>query len=185
MAEDGGDLAAIIADAAINASDRADREGGDPVVRGNQPRTKFAPGTLHPLGEPRTPPAEAPEVKPIYAFFNQSTFSTTYTVAATPDPVGYHWVLIPDPHDSLGCENGGQLTSADATFVYYHGSDQCDHTVYQDGNYGHQATIEVILTFPGGQVCSERIFGTTTGYSESPRPDSEPVAKPCVAIGTG
>ena len=29
--------------------------------------------------------------------------------------------------------------------------------------------------FAGGWTCSEHIFGTTTGYSEPPRPDSDPV----------
>ena len=156
---DQGDLAAIIDEAV--ALERDDPEKyGDYASKVNHPNSNYSSGSLHPLGEPIASP-----VFYIHANFVQSDRTTTYSLVYTKktsiSPT-YAWKLEP-PEADPKCNNSGHggATGDQATFAWYHGDDQCSHSV-EDPQRGHKGTVFVTVTFRA-LVCKASYFGTATG----------------------
>ena len=136
---DQGDLAAIIDEAV--ALERDDPEKyGDYASKVNHPNSNYSSGSLHPLGEPsRTlPPSTSTRISCSRTRRRPTRSSTRRRPRSRRT---YAWKLEPPEADSK-CNNSGHggTTGDQATFAWYHGDDQCSHSV-EDPQRGHKGTI--------------------------------------------
>ena len=120
--------------------------------------------------------ATRPNVQGIQALFNQSAYSTYYTVEATPgapnQTLTYRWSLLmqADP----GCASGfagNTPTANQATWFHADKHPQgdeptgpCDHT--QQVGTGHPGQVTVLVISSDGWQCTATDTGTVTHFSE-------------------
>ena len=127
-----------------------------------------------------TSPPPAPTLQPIHAFFDQSTFSTTYTESASGGNLTYAWsVSIPtDP----GCAAGFKAGSPQPNQATWYHADRgeggpCSHADYDASGAGHPGTVTVTVS-DGYWSCAATYRGTQGGDG-SPAGDG-PAPEPCV-----
>src|SRR5439155_15101136 len=106
-----------------------------------------------------------------HADFNQSTFTTTYTVKATGlDNATYAWsVSIPlDPACGTGFKGNSPSPGA-ATWLHKDASQGgvCNHAGSLDGPRGHPGTVTVVVS-DSAWTCTGIYVGTISGDAESP-----------------